>query len=520
MINIIKKPPQASSWEKFIKTPEPDTVIMAFAFIMFIVITLFLSVQKSHSSSSVNMQQSPSPISTIDDKNHVNNNEGVFGAQEFYLDNGVRVIAVPNDRAPVTAHMVWYSAGALDDAFEYSGTAHFLEHLMFKGSENVAPGEFSRTVRRLGGRDNAFTSYDYTGFYQVTSSEHLPKMMKMEVDRIINLQVPEEEFASEHKVVIEERRQVTESDPKSVFREKMRQELYGSHPYGRPVIGHMEDIERIDKKTINEFREKYYRPKNITMIVSGDITAEKLQELAEKTYGQIPVKSKIKTKIQQSESENQSENESQGKSEASAKDLKDIKDVKHIEMCREDVFQPYMERIMIAPSLSDNIETSVALQVLVEAIAGGPSTRIYNSLAVEKKIAVNAGIYYQPYARDKGYMVFYATPVAGTDLSELEKEFDAELEEIAKGGITAEELISAQRILKAETIYAADSVLGPARIIGQAISTGASLEYVEDWQKTIENITLDQVNQLASEYFSPPYQGSITGYLLPKAEKQ
>jgi zinc protease len=398
--------------------------------------------------------------------------------------------------------MVWYKVGAADEPRGYSGIAHFLEHLMFKGTENMAPGEFSRTVKKLGGNDNAFTSQDYTAYYQSISRDHLAKVMEMEAYRMVDLAPPPEEVASEHKVIIEERRQRKENDPQAIFGEQMRAALYINHPYGTPVIGWMHEMERLNWPVAKDFHRKWYNPSNAVLVVSGDITEEEFKPMAQKIYGSLPAF------------------EVPGRKRTRSPDLEGERRIIYL---HPDIRQPYLQRLIKAASYRQNPEESLALQVLKEAIAGGPTTRIYRTLAVEQKVASNAGMYYRSAAWNDGEIGLYATPVQDVSIEQLEQAFEEELKLIARDGITLEEMDQAKRRLKAEAVYARDSLAGPAMIMGRALATGSSVADVENWPELIDAVTLEQVNKTAAKYLNPdvnkapPY---VTGHLLPGNEEK
>ncbi len=419
----------------------------------------------------------------------------VFNAQTFTLDNGMEVVVIPNHRAPVVTHMVWFKTGAADEPPGYSGIAHFLEHLMFKGTKKMAPGEYSRRVKALGGNDNAFTSRDYTAYYQTVSREHLGTVMEMEADRMVNLHPPPEEVSSEHRVILEERRQRTENDPKAMFSEQMRATLFVNHPYATPVIGWMHEMQRLNWPVVRDFHEMWYSPSNAVLVVSGDITAEELRPEAERIYGVIPpvrVPERKRTKVPY------------------------LRGDRRIEYRSDHVRQPYFQRLILAPGYRHAPEEALALQVLEEAVSGGPTTRLYRTLAVEQKVASGAGMYYRAEAWDDGEIGFYATPVDNVSLEQLELALDEELRLIAADGISEEELRQAKKRLIADAVYARDSLSGPAMIAGRALTTGVPLEHVEKWPEMIETVTLKQVNEAASKYLDPDKgPPSVTGHLLP-----
>ena len=213
-----------------------------------------------------------------------------FNAETFTLENGLQVVVLPNHRAPVVTHMIWYKFGAADEKPGESGVAHFLEHLMFKGTPKVPDGKFSTTIKKLGGTDNAFTSHDYTGYYQNVPREHLAKAMEMESDRMMNLVLKEEQIASEREVIIEERRQRVDNTPQAKFQEQLMTALFVNHPYSTPIIGWLHEMKELTREEVLSYYNIWYAPNNAILIVSGDVTAAELKPLAEKYYGALPVR--------------------------------------------------------------------------------------------------------------------------------------------------------------------------------------------------------------------------------------
>lgn len=422
---------------------------------------------------------------------------GTFGAESFTLENGMQVVVIPNHRAPVVTHSVWYKVGAADEDFGHSGVAHFLEHLMFKGTEKIGPGEFSRIITSIGGNDNAFTSQDYTAFYQSVSKSNLEKVMKMEADRMTNLALPSKEVESELQVILEERRQVTDNDPSSRLGEQMRAALFVNHPYGIPVIGWMHEMKQLNRDAVYNFYKKWYSPSNAILVISGDITAEELRPVAKKIYGKIPAGAAP---------------------ERYRTTIPDLHSDKKILYRHEHVRQPIFQRVVLAPGFRENKEESLALEVLSEAVSGGPTTRLYKHLATEKKIATNVGMYYRSDAWDYGEIGIYGVPNSEITLDDMEDGILSEIRDIAKNGITEEELKLAKKRLKAAAIYARDSLKGPAMTVGRALVTGSSLEDIENWPNMIGKVSLEQVNQVAAKYLDPDNgKASVTGYLLPES---
>jgi zinc protease len=413
----------------------------------------------------------------------------------------MQVVVIPNHRVPVVTHMVWYRIGAADEEMGKSGLAHFLEHLMFKGSEHVPPGEFSRRVKALGGQDNAFTSWDYTAYFQSIAVQYLETVMTMEADRMKALLVPEEEFESERSVVIEERRQRTENDPRSFFSEYMDASLFVNHPYGKPIIGWMKEVEAVKREAVIDFHDKYYAPNNAILVVSGDITAEALKPLAEKTYGLIPAKDIP---------------------ERHWPDVPPLVGRPVLTLHHRAVREPTFERIYRVPSYNQSKEEALAFQVLEEILGGGPSTRLYRALVVEQKKAVNIRFNYRGDAFSYGSITVNAVPTPGVTMADLELALDATLRDFAGNGVGDAELLAAKQRLMDQAIYARDSLSGPAMIVGRSMISGTPLEDIENWPALIAGVTAEQVKDVAVRYLAPGADESnsyVTGYIFPEAKE-
>lgn len=424
---------------------------------------------------------------------------GVFNAKSFTLDNGLQVVLVENHRAPILTHMIWYKVGGADDPPGKSGLAHMFEHLMFKGTENMGPGEFSKRVRAMGGEDNAFTSYDYTAYFQTIASKHLETVMEMEAERMRHLTMPPQEFASEQKVVMEERRQRTENDPRARFFEQLDYTLFPHHPYGIPLIGWMSEIENLTRKDARQFYNRWYAPNNAVLIVSGDVTLEKLQALAEQYYGPLKLNPSLHQSRQRPE-------------------LADFQGDTRSIYTHPRVKQPLVVRLIRIPSASHDKKVALALQILEKILAGGPTTRLYQSLVVKQKLASSAGLTVRTDAYNRGKASFYASPRPGISPEQVESALLEEIRLLIKNGVTPDEVRQAKDQLQAEAVFARDSVSGPAMIIGRAVTTGSSLQDVETWPQRIEAITQEQIEQAARQWLDPDKTGNltITGYLLPE----
>ena len=427
----------------------------------------------------------------------------VFNAETFTLENGLEIVVIPNHRTPVVTHMVWYKVGGADEVQGKSGIAHFMEHLMFKGSTGLAPGEFSKTVKKLGGRDNAFTGQDYTAYFQSVAVEHLEKVMTMEAGRMRGMNPPPAEVESERKVILEERRQRTDNDPRGRFGEQMNAALYVNHPYGTPVIGWFHEMEELTWDDAKAFYDKWYGPNNAILIVSGDVTGAQVFELANKIYGPID-------RVETIPARNRT---------VSPPLHAQTRVVQHHKAIR----QATVQRNYRVPSTHQNTQDSLALQVIEDIMGGGPTSRFYKSLVVEKKLATNAGISYSAESWDDTTLTLYATPAPGKTPEELEAAFDRELRKLVREGITEDELKDSKARMQNAAIYARDSLSGPAMIFGHALATGSSVDDVEYWPQHIEGVTADQVQDVAARFLDPDGQYDhppVTGYLLPLAGKE
>jgi zinc protease len=428
------------------------------------------------------------------------NADKVFNAQSFTLDNGLQVVLVENHRAPIVSHMMWYRVGGADDPPAHSGLAHMFEHIMFRGSENVPPGEYSKRIRALGGEDNAFTSYDYTAYYANIASEYLEDVMRMEADRIQGLVIDGAEFASEQKVVMEERRLRTDNDPRNRFYEQLGYNLYPHHPYGIPLIGWMSEIADLTTEDAHEFYKKWYAPNNAILVVSGDITLEKLKSLATKYYGPLTRQPYLDALRQRPP-------------------IVDFHGEYDVNYTHARIQQPQLVRMVRVPSVREDRDMALALQLLEDVLGSGSTTRLYKSLVVEQKLASEAGINVNNATYDAGQAYLYATPRDGISLEDLNAALLVELKEILEEGITEEEVLQSKDRMIAQAVFARDSVSGPAMIIGRGLTSGLTLDEIEYWVRDVQNITTEQVNEAARRYLlpDPAHNLILTGYMRPEA---
>lgn len=424
----------------------------------------------------------------------------LFNAETFTLSNGMQVVVVPNHRVPIVTQMVWYKVGSADEARGESGLAHYVEHLMFKGSQKMAPGAFSTTVKSLGGDDNAFTAQNYTAYFENIALEHLPRMMEMEADRMRGLTFPASHVASERNVVVEERRQRTENDPRGYFGEQLMAMLFINHPYGNPVGGWFSEVDTLTRANVIAFYKKWYAPNNAILVVSGDITAAKLKPLAERTFGKIPrrdVPQRNWTKIPP------------------------MIALPRLTMKHPDIEQTEWQRMARVPSLRQNRTDAYALQVLEEIMSGGASTRLYKALVVDQKLATSAGIDYSPLSYEDSVLWMSATPADGVSVDKVEAAMEEQMRLLIKNGVTDQELKDAKTRMIDASDYARDSVKGPAMLFGQTLAVGGTMDDVEHWSDHVNAVTAAQVQDVAKRFLDPDNFGRapyVTGVMLPVAK--
>jgi len=431
-----------------------------------------------------------------------NARNGVFNPESFYLNNGMQVVVASNHRIPVVTHMVWYKAGSAEEEPGKSGAAHLLEHLMFKGTKTMPSGAFSKAVARNGGSENAFTSLDYTGYYQTVAVDRLEDVMKMEADRMTNLVLTPEEIETERLVVLEERRQRTDNNPGAILREHVNAALFLNHPYRRPIIGWAHEIAALGKDDLERFYRRWYAPNNAILVVAGDITAKELRPLAEKTYGKIlPAPSVSRTRAKEPPQ--------------SAS--------RRIELKHARVRQPAWNRTYLAPNRKTPIqggpgtEHADALEVLSEILGSGSTSPLYRSIVIDKKLAVSAGLGYGSGGIGPSRLSFYASPRSGVDLETLETAMEAEIEKLLTNGISAKEVERARTRMLAEAVFARDSLSAGARVLGATLASGGTIDDVESWPQRMAAVTVGQVN----DAFRAVVNGrpSVTSLLLLEDEK-
>lgn len=401
--------------------------------------------------------------------------------QEFKLDNGLKLIVQEDHRSPVVVSQVWYRAGSLDEVNGKTGVAHVLEHMMFKGTKQVPAGQFSRMIAAAGGKENAFTSTDYTCYFQQLEKSHLPLSFKLEADRMANLQLTDEEFAKEIKVVMEERRWRTDDKPQSKVNEAFQGALYRAHPYARPVIGFMNDLENMTAEDAREWYRNWYAPNNATLVVVGDVKAEEVYKLAKQHFG------KLKPKVLPARKP-QVEPEQFGERRVVVKAPAKL---------------PYLLMGYHVPPLIDP-QTDwepYALEVLAGVLSGNPAARLNQRLVRESQLAIDASAGYDLMARGRqSLFALDATPSEGKTVAELEAALLKQIEDIKVSGVTAEELDRVKAGVIAADVYKRDSMFYQGMQIGTIETIGFSWRLLEDYPNKLRAVTPEQVQAVARKY--------------------
>ncbi len=418
----------------------------------------------------------------------------VWRPHTFELQNGLQVVVLPDHRAPVVTHMVWYRVGAADEPPGKSGIAHFLEHLMFRGSKTIAPGEFSKIVAKNGGQDNAFTSQDYTAYFQRVAVDRLPLVMQLESDRMRGLVLTDDVVLPERDVILEERSTRTDNSPQSLLTEQISASLFLAHPYRIPIIGWEHEMRELSREDAITFYRQHYAPNNAILIVAGDVTEESVRPLAEKFYGEIETQ-EIQPRKRPTEPP------------AIAPRRIEYKDAR--------VKQPSFRRAYIAASYATSTErTAESLDLLMQIFGSGPTSRLYTSLVVEQGLAANASAWYSGTALDYGRVGIYAEPRPGVTLEQLEEAVDAEIDKLLSEGVTEDELARAQFNIVADFDFARDSQQSMAQLFGTALTTGSTIESVVEYPAKIKEVTRDDISSVAQSLFESESQ--VTAYLLPE----
>ncbi|SPJ23375.1 M16 family metallopeptidase [Palleronia abyssalis] len=410
----------------------------------------------------------------------------------FTLDNGLEVVVLEDHRAPVVVHMVWYRVGSADEEPGVSGVAHYLEHLMFKGTDDLEPGEFSRVVAQQGGTDNAFTSYDYTGYFQRVASDRLELMMEMEADRMRDLQLDDRDIATELRVVQEERNQRVESDPAALFSEQRDAAQYLNHPYGRPVIGWMDEVESLELEDAVSFYERFYAPNNAILIVAGDVTPEEVRRLAEEHYGPLDPSADLEERTRPQEPPQRAERR----------------------LTYEDprIAQPYVIRTYLAPERdAGDQREAAALTLLAQVLGSGQSSELNSRLQFGSGEALYTSAFYNGTSLDDTTFGLVIVPAPGVSLEEAEAALDREIADFLEDGVDPEQLERIKTQIRASEIYEADSPQSLANRYGRALTSGLTLQDIEDWPRILDEITSEEIVAAGRRVFDR--DRAVTGYL-------
>ncbi|SNS93891.1 M16 family metallopeptidase [Tropicimonas sediminicola] len=419
----------------------------------------------------------------------------------FTLDNGMDVVVIEDHRAPVVVNMVWYRVGAADEPAGKSGIAHFLEHLMFKGTETLEPGEFSATVALNGGSDNAFTSQDYTAYFQRVASDRLGLMMEMEADRMTGLVLSDEVVDPERQVILEERNQRTENNPGALFGEQRSAAQYLNHPYGTPIIGWRHEIRELGLQDALDFYRQYYAPNNAVLIVAGDVEPEEVRALAETHFGPIPANPELGERARPAEPPQRAERR----------------------LSYEDprVAQPYVMRSYLAPERDPGAqEDAAALTFLAELLGGSGATSLMGrKLEFEEKTALYTAAFYDGISLDDTTFSLIVMPVPGRSLEEAEADMDRMIATFLEEGVDVAAFERLKTQLMADEVYRKDNLQRLARRYGEGLTSGLTVEDVQAWPEILQSVTAEDVMAAAERVFDR--RNAVTGYLeRPASETQ
>src|SRR5215831_7787760 len=416
----------------------------------------------------------------------------------FTLENGLEVVVIPDHRTPVVTHMVWYKVGSADETAGKTGLAHFLEHLMFKGTEKNPMGLFSQTVATIGGQENAFTSSDYTGYFQRTSREHLKTLMEFEADRMTGLVLTDDVVRPELAVVLEEQNMRVANNPGARLEIQMDAALYLNQPYHHPVIGWRPEIEALTRDDALAFYRRFYTPNDAVLVIAGDVTVDEVKALAEKTYAKVPRVVEVAPRVRPQEPTPVAP--------------------RTVMLADPRVAQPSMQRSYLVPSYTRSRKDASALEVLAHILGSGATSRLYRALVVDQRVATNAGGFYQGSALDDTRFGVYAVPQPGIPFATVEAAIDDVIATVIEKGVDAEELDRAKTRMIADAVYAQDNQAALARWYGVALTTGSTVEDVKAWPDRIRAVSADAVREAARTWLDR--RRSVTGYLVKELPQE
>jgi zinc protease len=415
-------------------------------------------------------------------------------AETFTLANGLQVIVLPSRRAPIVTQVLVYKVGSADETFGHTGVAHFLEHMMFKGTDRIPSGDFSRIVSRNGGRDNAYTTYDSTGYHQTVAPDRLEMVMRMEADRMTGLRIAEKDLISERQVVLEERRSRTDNVPSALLNEAVNEQLFGRHkPYSMPVIGYVADIKKLNITELTAFYRRFYAPGNAVLIVAGDATPEAVRKLAEKHYGPIPSR----------------------KVEARRRPAQGGIDLpQRVTRADARVVEPRWSREWLAPSYRvGETKYAFALQVLARLFGGTETSRLWRAMVIDAKVALSVSAGYSAASLGLTSFGIGVHPSPTHTVAEIEAAVNLEMKKLIDGGVTAVEVERAQNQLLAGAIYSQDSLASGPRLYATMLSTGGTMADIDAWPERIAAVTPAEV--VAAAQLEWRDSGAVTSLLTP-----
>jgi zinc protease len=415
-------------------------------------------------------------------------------SETFTLPNGLQVVVLPSRRAPIVTQMLVYRVGSADETFGRTGIAHFLEHMMFKGTGVLAASEFSRTVARNGGRDNAFTDFDMTGYHQTIAADRLELVMRMEADRMVNLRILDSELKPEREVVLEERRMRVDNVPAELLNEAASEQLFGRHkPYAMPTVGYVDDVKKLSVNDLTAFYRRFYTPNNAALIVTGDVTADAVAKLAAKYYGPIAGR-KVEPRRRPAE----------GGTGLPQK------------IVRADarVAEPRWNRDFLAPSYRvGETRHANALQVLSRLFGGSETSRLSRALVADGKIALSASADYGAASLGLTSFGINVHPARGRSVAEIEAAVATEMKRVLDGDVGADEVERMQNQLLAAAIYSQDSLGSGPRIYGRVLATGGTVADIDDWPQRIAAVRVEDVVAAARHVWRD--EASVTSLLTP-----
>jgi zinc protease len=417
-----------------------------------------------------------------------------FGAESFTLANGLQVVVLPSHRTPAITQMVWYKTGAADDPRGKSGIAHFLEHLLFKGTRTHPPGDFTALIAGSGGRNNAFTTQDYTVFHETVAKDQLQLVMQLEADRMTGLMLDDAVVLPERDVILEERRTRIDNEPTALLREQLVANLFLNASERIPTIGWESEMRQLSTEDALAAYRRWYAPNNAILIVAGDTETAEVRRLAEETFGKLPARP-IPPRVRLDEPEHHA--------------------AIRLEMKSARVAQPSLRRFYLAPShRAGDTRHAYALEVLAELLGGGTGSRLYQALVLKDAIALSASADYAANAIGLTMFGIFATPKPGVAMPALEAAIDAQLRRLIDEGVDADEVRRAEERMQAASVYSRDSLSGPANIVGAALAIGQSLDDVAAWPERIGAVTSAEI--LAAARAVLVERNSATGILLPE----